>query len=278
MENLELFKTAVVVVIFIIKFSIGLHIDLNEYRSLFRGSLMQIVKALAIVILAAPFVAWLIAYVLSPSTGALVTIIMLSATPGAPLSILKINKAGGKPEMAVAIQMLAVLISVLTVPLVLHFFHNYMKADIDPEWTSLMRRILLYVIAPFVLGLVLNILLPSVKTAKRIVARIAQIMLGVMALLLIIKFYKLIFNAAPQDILIFSVFIILTLLIGHLLGGPDKKDRTTIALLSSSPHIGLTIFIAITLFNLETIMAYLLPYLVINLLIGMLYIQWRKRV
>ncbi|MEJ2005051.1 MAG: hypothetical protein P8X57_08840 [Cyclobacteriaceae bacterium] len=276
MAATKIIQLAVLVIIFFLKFSIGLNTDVSGY-ALNKSSILRTVRSLAIVVLTAPFVAWLIAKFLDPSKGALTTIILLSSTPGAPLAVLKIFKAKGKFNIGLVVQMLAVLLSIITIPLVLNFFNRFGNVSIEVEWMILIRRILIFVIAPFALGFLLNYFVPAVRKIRLTVTKIGNMILGLLGISLLIFFRDFILNARMPDLIIFTLFILITLVISHLLSGPGKEVRTTITILSTSPHIGLTIFIAVSLFELQTIMAFILPYLVVNLIIGIIYIQWRRR-
>jgi BASS family bile acid:Na+ symporter len=65
---------------------------------------------------------------------------------------------------------------------------------------------------------------------------------------------------------------------GHLLGGPDRDDRTVLALATSSRHPGVAIAIAATCFpdDEKGVVAAVLLYLIVNALLSTPYQIWAR--
>ena len=76
------------------------------------------------------------------------------------------------------------------------------------------------------------------------------------------------------------VFVLASLLIGHLLGGPDPGDRTVLALASASRHPAVAMAAASAISAPEkhpaVSAAVLLAFLVSAIVTGP-YVKWRKR-
>ena len=78
-------------------------------------------------------------------------------------------------------------------------------------------------------------------------------------------------------ILAMALLTAITLLGGHMLGGPAPLDRATLAVASSVRHPGIAILIANTAFNDKRVTAAVLLYMIVGLLVGIAYKQWFKR-
>jgi BASS family bile acid:Na+ symporter len=73
-------------------------------------------------------------------------------------------------------------------------------------------------------------------------------------------------------------FIVLGLGVGHLLGGPEPNDRTVLAIFTASRHPGVAMAIGITNAPGEKeVLATVLLYFIVNLIIAIPYMAWRRR-
>ncbi len=72
-------------------------------------------------------------------------------------------------------------------------------------------------------------------------------------------------------------FILVGLVSGHLLGGPEPANRTVLAIASSSRHPGIAIAIAGANFERGKLaMAAILLYILINIVVAIPYRAWRR--
>jgi BASS family bile acid:Na+ symporter len=70
----------------------------------------------------------------------------------------------------------------------------------------------------------------------------------------------------------------LGLAVGHLFGGPNPEDRTVLALSTATRHPGVALAIAGA--NApggnKTVLAAVLLYLIVNAIVSIPYVNWRK--
>jgi BASS family bile acid:Na+ symporter len=77
-------------------------------------------------------------------------------------------------------------------------------------------------------------------------------------------------------ILVLVAFILVGLLAGHALGGPDPEERTDLALATASRHPGIALATAqIAVPSAQAVTALVAIYLLVNVVIGLPYIKWR---
>ena len=98
-----------------------------------------------------------------------------------------------------------------------------------------------------------------------------------MGLVLLVLMRKLLLESDLTALLSFLGFLFLALLAGHLFGGPLAKDRTTLAIMTSSRNIGIAMFVAAQNFDQQAVLATVIPYLVVAMVVSMGYTAWRKR-
>jgi BASS family bile acid:Na+ symporter len=79
-------------------------------------------------------------------------------------------------------------------------------------------------------------------------------------------------------ILPIAIFVLMGLAVGHLFGGPDPDDRTVLALSTATRHPGVALAIASA--NVpdgnKTVLAAVLLYMIVNGIVSIPYVNWRK--
>jgi bile acid:Na+ symporter, BASS family len=76
----------------------------------------------------------------------------------------------------------------------------------------------------------------------------------------------------------FVAFIVVGLVTGHLLGGPQATDRTVLALSTAARHPGVALPIAAANFpNQKLVLPAVLLYLIAGAILAIPYSKWRQR-
>jgi BASS family bile acid:Na+ symporter len=100
--------------------------------------------------------------------------------------------------------------------------------------------------------------------------------MGLCAIAVLASSFHLLFEVGLPSLLAFGVFTIAAILTGHLFGGPDPSDRTSLAIACSSRHIGLALLIAANAPGrraFELVVTYLLASMVVSIP----YVLWTKK-
>lgn len=92
-------------------------------------------------------------------------------------------------------------------------------------------------------------------------------------LIALVAGFHLVFDVGLPSLAAFTLAAILT---GHLLGGPDPSDRTSLAVACASRHIGLALLIAANARREQTL-ALVVAYLLTSALVSIPYIWLRTR-
>src|SRR5262249_17918930 len=75
-----------------------------------------------------------------------------------------------------------------------------------------------------------------------------------------------------------AAVVVLGLVVGHLLGGPEPANRSVLALATASRHPGVAMVIAGTLFpGQKLVPAAILLYLLVSVLWSVPYMKWLER-
>src|SRR5262249_22224862 len=136
------------------------------------------------------------------------------------------------------------------------------------------------VLAPLFAGILVLRIAPVV--AERIAKPVSRFAI----LLLLASLIPIFFIAMPAivsligngTIAAIAAFIIIGLAFGHLLGGPKPEDRTVLAISTSSRHPAVALAIATASFpGQQLVLAALLIYLIVNGVISLPYLIWRRK-
>src|SRR5262249_58413083 len=75
-----------------------------------------------------------------------------------------------------------------------------------------------------------------------------------------------------------AIFVVVGLVAGHFLGGPEPEDRTVLALSTATRHPGMAFAIAAANYATARLaLAAVLLYFVISAVLSFVYLAWRKR-
>ena len=137
------------------------------------------------------------------------------------------------------------------------------------------------VLAPLVAGILVRHLAPGL--AARFAAPAAHIAgivlaLGFLAVLMTAwpSIFALIGTGALAAV---AAFVLIGLLVGHGLGGPDPHDRTVLALAAATRYPGVALAIGSASFpGQKEVLPAILLYLVAGAVLTIPYVIWRKRV
>ena len=77
-------------------------------------------------------------------------------------------------------------------------------------------------------------------------------------------------------LIVIAILVIVSLAIGHFLGGPDDDKRSVLAIACIARNVGLALFIAVLNNMQEKVFPTLVAYLMIGSCLGIFYSIWNK--
>jgi BASS family bile acid:Na+ symporter len=261
--------------------SLGLESQDGDLKSLVRrpGLFIRSVLAMNVLVpLAAAAIVLL--FGLRPEVGA--ALILLSVAPVPPVLPGKQAKAGGTASYAVGLLVAAAVLAIFTVPLSIDLLGRVFGHELHVPAATIAKVVLSTVIAPLLLGAGLRKLLKGgARKLASILSRAAFLVLAIGFVVIVAKSWRgLIDQVGDGTLLAVLVFTIVSLVIGHSLGGPDPGDRSVLALASANRHPGVAMAIAGAIVTAEQkpalSAAVLFCFLVSTLLTGP-YVAWRKK-
>lgn len=266
------------VTVFTVMFTLGLGIAATELRWVWRRP-GPIARGLFCVLVAVPAVALAVTRLLELPRLAQIGIVLMAIAPGAPVALRRSLGAGGHRAFAPSLQIGVAALAVVSMPLsIAALNHVYAgQASISP-W-DVARQVFVAQLLPLGLGIAIRSL--SAPLAARIepgLARLATLLLVVLAVLALIATWELTVRAGLRVGAAIVLVTCAALAVGHALGGPAPATRTAVAITSAARNPGLALLVATLNEAPPAIKATVLAYLVISAFAIVPYVAWRRRV
>jgi BASS family bile acid:Na+ symporter len=263
----------------VIVFSLGLQTTPQDATFLFRRPrrLLRSLLAMAVVM---PIFAGLVVHALELPPAVEITLVVLSVSPVPPILPKKEVAAGGRHSYALGLLVAASVMSILFVPAAVELFSRAFDKPFQMSPASIARIVITSVIGPLAVGMALRIVWPGF--AKRFAAplsRVASLLLIAAVLpVLFVQRSALLSVIGNGALVAMAAFAVVGLATGFLLGGPERTDRTVLALSTASRHPGVAVAIAGTNFpNQKLILPAILLYLAVSTILTTVFLRFLRR-
>jgi len=227
--------------------AIGLKVTTGELVSaLCDRSLM--VRSLVVNMIIVPLLGFLLVKLVPMSQDAKVGILLLAAAPGGLNAIQFTSKTKSALCYAASLLFILTLLSVLLSPVIAGFMLP-VDTSLTLPYRKVIRFLLLYLLLPLVVGL----------ATHRVSKRVAEMLSKPMALCGTVFFIVVVIRLMAQrkqamaamsktELVVIIGFIILTMIIGWLFGGPSSQTRRILATTTSMRNAALCLVIAMNCF------------------------------
>jgi BASS family bile acid:Na+ symporter len=258
-------------------FGLTLYASLDDAMYLFRHP-AELARALLSMNIIMPLFAAAIAAALDLHPAVKITLITLAVSPVPPLFWEKALRTAGRVSYAIGLPVAAALLAIIFVPVAVELLGRPFGRPIHVSPATIAQVTLTTAPVPLAVGIAVRHFAPTL--AERIVKPVYL----VAAALLLAGAILTVFTAWPAiislidngTIIAIAAFVIAGLATGHLLGGPDPKNRTVLALSTASRHPGIALTIAnASSPNQRLVPAAVLLYLIINAVLSLPY--WIRR-
>lgn len=207
--------------------------------------------------------------------GAMLLMAIAAVAPLLPRKLLKIGvDAGFGESLSVVTMVLAIPLVPLTATALGMMFDREIVVPPSAVAATLTKTFL----APLLLGMALKVVLRDRSIRVGEVAGMAgTAMLVLIVLILFVAQRDTIFPLAWRSLPVLIVYAGGSLLIGHLIGGPDPGERTALAVATVTRHPGLAILIAATAAPQAAFVPAILVVVACSAVVAVPYTAWRKR-
>ncbi len=275
----QVIKNLIALTIFTIMLTMGAKIPLTDLVSV-KNHPKFLAKSLLSVLVLFPLIVFLILLVFSLNKAIAIALIILAASPGAPLLTKRAMMAGGRVNFSASLQVILSLLAVIFTPSILFIFAQLIPDNQGTiHFLLVAKQITIVQFLPLSIGLVIReVSADLAEEIGNLLFNIANTLFFVMVLFVIFISFNLIPLAGWQAGGVIALIIPLGLIIGHLLGGIDQNldTRSTLATATIARNVGLALFIAII--NGATIaIPTIAAYLILGVILSIPYNVWIKR-
>ena len=266
------------VTIFSLMLAIGLNLSFEQMLSFWRRPALLFRALLAVVVLV-PLVVIILIKLFNLPPGVIIGLVLLAASPGAPLTTMRAQMAGARFPYSASLQLTLALLAVFITPITLAIFAILFKEI--PERTTILevaKQVTVAQFLPVTIGLLLQ------KYGAKYVDAIAKFLtfmsnglFFVLAILLCVLGFPLLLKVWGLPMIAIAIMVITSLGIGHTLGGPDDHNRSILAISCIARNVGLALFIAILNNVQQQVIPTLIAYLILGAILGIPYSIWNKR-
>jgi BASS family bile acid:Na+ symporter len=209
-----------------------------------------------------------------------IALVALSVSPVPPFLPSKALHAGGGQEYTIGLLVSACLVAFISVPLALALARVAGDVTSTVPPLSIVRQVLLGILAPLLLGIGARRLAPAfAERVRRPLAASANLLLIIALIPVFIKAWGPMRSLVGNGTLAaFCLFVLSGLCVGHWLGGPAPGERSVLAMATASRHPGIALALARATFPEQTLVTpAVFVYLLVSVLLSSVYGRWMKR-
>jgi BASS family bile acid:Na+ symporter len=236
-----------------------------------------LVRSLFSVDILVPVIAMIVIILVGPSKATAAGLVVMASSPAAPLVLRKISKAGGRAEYAVSLHLVLALLAIVTTPVTLELLSGATDFQLGIGPLAVAGRVGLSILVPVITGMAFRWLFPAL--ARRLIRpleAVSNIILASAFIIILLFTYRILLMPEIRSFIAIVLMIVASLVSGHLMASGTPEERTTLALESATRNIGLALLIASDFTSLEKALPILLPYIIISVIIGFIYVNYRK--
>jgi bile acid:Na+ symporter, BASS family len=208
-----------------------------------------------------------------------VGLVALAVSPVPPILPKKQIKASGKASYTIGLLALSAAVAIFFIPIAIDLLGRFLQNPVHMKAWPIARLALFTTLVPLSLGILVKRFAPDVATrTSKPVALIGGILLAVSLLPVLFTVWPVIIALIGNGtILAIAAFVLLGLLVGHLLGGPDPHHRAVLALATATRHPGIALAIGAANFpDQKSLLPAILLYAILGAILTIPYVMWRK--
>jgi BASS family bile acid:Na+ symporter len=263
----------------LIVFAQGLRVAPSEVATYFRKQPGLMLRSLIAILVLVPAAALVLILVLKPAAGVAIGLAILVAGAPAPIMFKTAPGLGrGDAAFMESLHLSLAALAFLTVPAVLFLisiplgFHA--NVDLGAMAWVLARTILL----PIGAAMAVRALFPEfADRAAPILAKVANVGLVAVVVVVLVAFYHALLNMDPWSYLVIAVVGAAAVAIGHLSGPSDPHEKTITAIECGVRHPVLALTIAGANFARQDAVAVLIPCVLTIIAVALVYLIWRGK-
>ena len=279
MNPASLLKLVLLLGVVLMVVGIGARVKLDEPLLLLRRPTLTLRAVLAMYLLF-PALVLLLVGLLQLRQGVGAVLLGFAVSPVLPPWAKKGTALGARGDYVVGLELLSTAVSLLVVPLMIAIGERLFGVSTSLEPKAMVGVLLATVVLPLTLGIGVARLFPL--TAPRLAAvadRVGSVVLLIGAVVLLgVHGPTMLAVIGEGTVLAILVVIVFGLLLGQLLGGPDRGIRDALSSATVSRHPAIALLLATGVFPQQqpTVIGTVLIYLLASILLPIFLMRWRQ--
>ncbi|MFC7228702.1 bile acid:sodium symporter [Salinirubellus salinus] len=231
-----------------------------------------------------PLVAALFGVVFQLPRPLLLTLVLVAVAPGAPFIPPLVAMAGHDSHEAVRLTAALTVVAVLTVPLFVAALLFVLDIETDFSPWRLLSPLGIVLVAPMIAGIAVRTWRPELaERLARPITLLANLSLllalGIIALLglpQVVGIFAVLVGTGA--ILLLSLFVLVSIGIGWVLGGPTAQSRRILALGTAGRNVNIALFVATGAFPESGVNGGIIAFTVLMFVLSILVARyWRRK-
>jgi BASS family bile acid:Na+ symporter len=237
-----------------------------------------LLRSLLSVLVVMPIVAVALARMFDVLPATEIVLIALAISPVPPLLPKKETRAGGQPSYGLALMVVLALLSIVTVPAAAEILQRVFDRPLGARPDVIARVILTMAVVPLIAGMVVRAKLPELASQiDAPIAFVAKVLLPPAVVLLLAGTWRAVWAAVgDRAVVVMIAFVVVGLVVGHVLGGPDCDYSIDLALSTACRHPAIALATASANFPDQHFAGNVLLYLIVSTAVVMPYLAWQR--
>jgi len=225
-----------------------------------------------------PWIAVALAFVLKAPQPVEIGVLLFAISAAAPILPKKLISIGIHPRCIESLALVMAVAAVFTMPLSLVLLRPLFPKAITVSPLDVAKVVISMFLAPLMAGMLVRSFLPSLaeRIRKPLMGAASIVIFGV-AVLVLATHFSMLAVLGVQGFLMIVLLTLGALAVGHVMGGPDPGDRTTLALACAARFPALAMLVASQNFPDAKPLPIIAAYLVVSNLTAIPYLLWRKK-
>jgi BASS family bile acid:Na+ symporter len=279
LDPASLLKLVLLLGVVLMVAGIGARVKLDEPLLLLRRPTLTLRAVLAMYLLFPAFVLLLVG-LLQLRQGVGAVLLGFAVSPVLPPWAKKGTALGARGDYVVGLELLSTAVSLLVVPLMIAIGERLFGVSTSLEPKAMVGVLLATVVLPLTLGIGVARFFPLTAPKLAAVAdRVGSVVLLIGAVVLLgVHGPTMLAVIGEGTVLAILVVIVFGLLLGQLLGGPDRGIRDALSSATVSRHPAIALLLATGAFPQQqtTVIGTVLIYLLASILLPIFLMRWRR--